>query len=333
MNKARVIAIFSLIVGAGCGPAESLPPVHDAGPPVEDAGNACDGQCVPIISLAWDGPTLVWIGAEADAPPCPAAAFFETYTGHGYASGNLLCGTCSCDPPDASCALPKTLTAAAASCSSDGEGVPHTSFDAPSKWDGTCTTANAIAAGALCGGVPCVQSVTIAPLTLIQGGCLPTADPGFQPPSWTTFARACIGARKSGDCKNAGEHCAPATTAPGFKQCISRDGDPAAPTLKCPVNYPERHVFYDAPTPYCSPCTCGVPTGVTCTGSISISQNGACGTPPLVKVSIDSKGPTCVDVPAGSALGSKTASAPIDSGGYCKPSGGAPQGNVFCCLP
>jgi len=46
----------------------------------------------------------------------------------------------------------------------------------------------------------------------------------------------------------------------------------------------------------------------------------------------------CVDIPAGAALGSKTASAPAYQAGTCQPSGGGPSGDVdyvgpstFCC--
>ena len=277
-------------------------------------------------------PALVWMGAEADAPPCSAVpgAPFEYYTGYGDPEGPP-CGACKCETPSGSCELPATLTAAAASCAGDGSGVAHTSFDPPASWDGTCTTSNAIPAGKLCGGVPCVQSVTVAPLTLKQGGCLPIEPANHPPPIWKTFARACV--RNSGihDCGTEIGACAPQPPSAEFRICTLRTIESAS--LDCPSGYPDKSIFYDDPVPYCSPCACGIPDGGFCTGSISLFQDGACGAQPLHVVDVDAKGPTCADVPPGSALGSKTASDPSYSGGYCTPSGGAPSVTVICCIP
>jgi hypothetical protein len=132
-------------------------------------------------------------------------------------------------------------------------------------------------------------------------------------------------------CADVSEVCSPVTSEPGFKQCILQYGTPG--TVNCPTNYPEKSVFYSSPVPSCSPCTCGIPTAGSCAGSISISQDDACGAPLLPKVSIDLKGPTCVDLPPGSGLGSKLASKPSYVGGYCQPSAAAPEGTIFCCLP
>lgn len=40
-------------------------------------------------------------------------------------------------------------------------------------WDGSCSSDNAIAAGKLCGGVPCVRSITISPPVIEENPCTP----------------------------------------------------------------------------------------------------------------------------------------------------------------
>ena len=150
------------------------PAAADGGSPA-DAGEPCpgDGQCVPRAREPWSEPVILWTGPEANAPHCPAGAIFETYTGYADLDAPTSCGACKCDSPIGSCALPAKVTAAAASCAGDGSGVTHTSFDPPTKWEGSCTAANSIPPAKLCDGVPCVQSITIAPLTMTQGGCVP----------------------------------------------------------------------------------------------------------------------------------------------------------------
>jgi len=113
------------------------------------------------------------MGAEAEAPSCPATAPIESYTGHGYPDGALHCGACECDPPIGFCGLPAMVTSSSELCPGSGTGSVHFTFGPPPGWDGTCSAANALAAGALCGSEPCVQSITITPLTLSQTGCLP----------------------------------------------------------------------------------------------------------------------------------------------------------------
>ncbi|MFS8069879.1 MAG: hypothetical protein ACMG6S_26235 [Byssovorax sp.] len=312
----------------------------DADPP-DAVSTTCDGQCVPAVPNQWFGPALVWMGVEVEAPPCPAVAPVESYTGHGdLGSVASFCGACACAPPSGSCELPATLTASASVCPGDGSGVTHTSFDPPANWGGTCTAASSTPAGKLCGGVPCVQSITIAPLTLKQDGCSPIEPTTMAtPPAWGTFARSCITAPSTRVCGVVGELCAPMAPEPAFKLCISRSGDPEKPALACPSNYPVRSVFYDEllDDRTCSPCLCDAPTGSTCTGSISIFDDSACSAP-LISTKIGAAGPLCHDVPAGSALGSKSASEPIYSPGTCAPTGGVQNGSavpdgatVFCC--
>ncbi len=325
------VAVFTLMSGSACGPTESLPPGNDAGVK-PDAGETCLGVCAPLPEANWGPPAIVWVGAEADAPHCSALSYplGDFYAGYGDPEGSV-CGACTCKAPSGSCKPPATLTAAAASCAGDGPGVAHTPFDPPASWDGSCTASNAIPAGTLCGGVPCVQSVTSAPLTLKPGGCLPVEPVNHPPPIWKTVARACAGGGPSVGCGTQGAICTPKPPSAGFRVCTLRPGDPTK--LDCPYGYPVKTVFYDDPVANCSPCACGVPTDGICTGFISLFQNGTCAVDPVQTVSVNAKGPTCTDVPPGSALGSKAATELSYSGGYCTPIGGAPQAEVICCIP
>ena len=330
--KHACLCIF-FVLAVACGPAETLPPTNDGGPPTNDAGETCDGVCLAWPQLGWYGPYLLWVGDEAHAPKCSdvAGAPHEAYVGHGYSDGSTLCGDCTCASPSGSCELPATLTAAAASCAGDNPSVSHLSFDPPPKWDGICTAENAIPAAKLCGGVPCVQSVTIAPLTMTQSGCLPIEPPDVKPPpAATTIARACT-ATGIRDCAAGTALCVPAAPGPEFKQCIAHLGE--SDSWECPPEYPNRSVFYQGDTPSCAPCACDTPIGSGCSGSIMISANSACTPPLLAAIPIDEKDATCADVPPGSALVSKSASAPSYHGGSCAPSGGKPRGTVFCCQP
>lgn len=328
---ASFFALFAAVAGGACGPTESLPPTRDAGV-THDAGETCAGVCAPGPEADWSGPAIVWVGAEADAPLCSALSYplGDFYAGYGDPEGPV-CGACTCEAASGSCELPATLTAAAASCAGDGPGVAHTSFDPPASWDGTCTASNPIPAGTLCGGVPCVQSVTSAPLTLKPGGCLPVEPVNHLPPIWKTFARACAGGEPFVGCGTHGAICTPKLPTAEFKVCMLQRAYPA--DLDCPHGYPVKSVFYDDPVPYCSPCACGVPTDGSCSGSISLFQNGTCGVQPFQTLSVNATGPTCTDVPPGSALGSKSASELSYSGGSCTPSGGEPLAEVICCIP
>ena len=334
MNGSRLAALLSMLAAVACGPAETLPPHKDAGPPTSDAGETCAGECLPSPELEWDGPMLVWMGAEADAPQCPAVAPAQTFTGYGYPDVPVTCGNCECSPPSGWCVLPLplTLTAAAASCADNGPGVAHTSFDPSFKWDGTCNGDNAIPAAKDCGGVPCVQSVTIAPLTINQDGCLPKALPPVNPPPLTIFARGCYDGLLPHLCSAQLARCVPTAPGPEFKQCILLSGYARPQDVPCSPDYPNRSFFYPKSTPHCAPCACEPPTS-TCTSSISLFQDDMCGAPVLQTIEIGAEGPTCADVPPGSALGSKLASPPIYEQGSCHASGGAPLGQVVCCRP
>jgi hypothetical protein len=229
------------------------------------------------------------------------------------------------------------LTAASSQCPGDAPGVTHTSFDAPAPWSGDCNTENPIPANQKCNGVNCVQSLTVAPLTLTEGPCAVSTTPVASklPHTWGSVAQSCHGLT-SGSCATPSEICAPAAL-PGFAQCLVRYGN-----RECPGAYPDKHVFYYGfeDTRACTPCACSEPMGGTCTAQLSVYKDNACSALSST-VGLSSASPTCFDVvPSGQALGSKLATPPVYAPGACQVSGGEAVGDAvprepstFCCLP
>lgn len=300
----------------------------------------CSGECVAFAASNWTGPFLLWLGPEPAAPPCPATAPMVVFEGHGdLDAGPLPCAPCACERPNGDCGLPSALTANAAICGMMKATTPHTPFDPPTGWDGGCAADVSIAAGKLCNGAPCVESVTIAPLVVNETGCAVAQPPlPVDPPTWGTFARACQGST-SGTCADL-LLCA-AAPAPGFRRCVAQAG-----VVDCsasgPTPYTEPHVFDHGVEDMrsCSPCSCGQPAGSTCTAEIAIFGNGACTGDAGYVVTVGSDASACVDTLAGAPLGSKSATPSVYAAGACPPSGGLPVGDAsptapttFCCIP
>ena len=354
-SRAHAGALLLMITATGCGVNEAI--IHDeytggggasatsgnggsggvGGSSSSAPGPLCAGECAPLAPVEWRGPAFVWMGKPSEAPECPASAPVVGDLGFAELSAPLVCGACSCGPPSGSCGLPTTLTAASTGCAGNATGATQTPFDAPAGWSGSCNGKNPIAANQKCNGVNCVQSLTIAPLTLTESPC--GAGAGPQPSelthTWGAVARSCNGVTQ-GTCEGAGEICSPASD-PGFLRCISRDGD-----LACPETYSTRHVFFDSftDTRACSPCGCGAPEGSTCTALVSAYGDSACSSL-IGAVTVDASGPACLDIlPSGAALGSKLAEEPHYVPGVCQASGGEGTGVALptnpvtiCCLP
>jgi len=307
---------------------EEIPP--DAG------GPECSGQCVPNAPLGWSEPVLVWSGDIQEGPGCPAHAPTIGYEGYaGFGATPLACPKCECEPPEGTtCVLPESWRASSALCYQPGTTVV---FDAPPGWDGSCTTENAIAAGAVCNGSPCVRSLTIDPPVVSGGACAPKVDdaPPAKNDPFTTFARACIG-NAYPPCESPGELCIPAAPEE-FSTCIYQQGD-----LACPDPWSEKRVYHEKliDNRGCTACACGPAEGGACTAALSAYQSNVCTTPAAALFLNSDQPPSCTDVMTGVALGSKKAEVLSIEPGACPPLGGEPIGDVepgppatFCCLP
>jgi hypothetical protein len=261
------------------------------------------------------------------APECPAdRAGVLGYEGHADLKPPACFG-CSCEPPTGSCELSPVLKA----YSSPGCTGVETDWSAPDPWDGVCVDTDPPLLGA--------RSVEINPLTMTESGCVPTKHdvPLAGPPTWGTFARACLGNGFTMPCPDPGDYCAPTAEPPpeGFSQCVFQKGD-----FTCPPDYPSKHLFYEGATDMreCTECACGAPEGGGCSEMVSVYKGPGCSNL-IATVTVDATGPLCVGIPVGTDLGGKQ----VDQVGYlpgmCEPSGGEPAGPVellgpgtFCCL-
>lgn len=304
------------------------------------AGGAavCAGSCVAGKPAWFDGLSLFWIGPPDEAPPCSDLGLVEGSTGYADPIAPTPCPSCSCSP--AACVLPEGMHASAAKCA-DAGGAPSIAFDAPAGWEGTCSTENAITGGLSCSGVPCVQSLTIAAPDVAP--CMPVTlgDPDIPPHAWGTMARECVIWPVSGEGCTTGQACVPVPT-DRYSVCLYREGDHSAdPGFVCPAAYPRPLVVYASyeDTRACEPCACGEPEGAECAALVSVFKDGACGGI-LGSITLASGEPGCLDLPSGSALGSKSASFVLDQPGSCAQSGGGPAGTfepldpvTLCCEP
>jgi hypothetical protein len=320
----------------------------DAGtPPPEDAGaDGADtdassalcghGTCMPPAPQAWQGPVLAWSGPEIARPACPERAPDPVWQGWAMpAPGPIDCPACSCDPPEGTCEIPATWNVYAAVCQ-DLPAPPSASFAAPDGWGGTCTTANALPAGSLCGGALCVQSLTVAAPLIKEEPCTPHEEaqpkpPGLWPSPFAVAALACGGDFSA--CVESSETCVP--NEPGFRACIYQEGE-----ADCPAGWNEaRDVFYKkvVDTQECAPCTCSAPEGGACFAKVHVYEDATCSNEhAAITISAATSG-TCVNLIPGAGLGSKSAELLSYTPGTCTPIGGvtgevkAEQPVTFCC--
>jgi hypothetical protein len=302
-----------------------------------DAGPAC--TCAPPSpGPSWLGASLTWIADPQQTVTCPPG-FEQDFGPQLFDLGPTgSCAPCTCSAPAGFCSPPATMTANAASCAQDGPSTAHTPFDPASGWTGGCDESEYIPPGKLCGGVECVQSLTIAPATLNETGCTPSVAT-FTPAMPRGGIYQCVqNIHNTVTCPDgSGRSCLP--DAPGFQVCITGLGD-----LDCADAgaYTEKHVAYgDLIDPMgCTPCTCGPPSGSTCSTTVSVYTENGC-TVLAYSMTIDASGPACHDLPPGVGLGSKSATPPSYVPGTCAPDGGVLFGSppsealpmTWCCVP
>lgn len=312
-----------------------LPPqcFPDAGTDGGDGGMAslcAGGTCVSPAPDAWTHVAFVSSWPE-EPPPCPDDAPILAFEGIP-APPAPSCGACACDAPEGTCKLPETWTISSAACADPGGGV-NTNFDPPVDWDGTCNQDKAILGDLLCGGVPCVRSITVSPPVIEEEPCTPhlVGDP-VPPPAhaWaggpnTPIGHACVSGKPAPSCVGeSGKVCAPG--AEGFSTCIMRDGEHT-----CPEGWGgARHVLYGhvEDNRACSACTCGAPSGGFCKVKYRIFSSPMCTVEESAEnVSTGMVAP-CRDFMPGTALAGKTAELLEYTKGTCTPSGGEVEGEL-----
>jgi hypothetical protein len=177
---------------------------------------------------------------------------------------------------------------------------------------------------------------------MTENACQPSFQPPklLGPPTWDVYGLACKGEVPSPNvyCADPAQKCVPTAEPPppGYLQCVYQDGD----ILSCPTDFPLRTLLYRDydDSRHCTPCGCGDPEGSLCKGVATIYGDQSC-TLPLQLSFPTSQFAPCGDVPAGSALGSKTVSGLEYTPGSCMATGGEPMGDViaveprtFCCM-
>jgi hypothetical protein len=335
-----------------CGPDAGAPP--DAGAEGGSAALGCD--CVPRTYTDWSEPGVFWMGPRDQAPSC--VTFDLSFDNDGWMDlvvPPAKCAACRCEPEPAACdPLPAKVEVRAGGC--DAVGASTLPFDGTAAWDGSCTNAASIPAGAKCpdgSNTPCAQSIRVGPLPKPVGeACEPSSlvpQAEIPPTTWATYGLFCTATNDDDDkCLSNGKICAPplAKAPSGSRTCII-----LTEAAECPDRYNGPKFTLHTKPPIegrsCSECTCGAPTGGLCTARFKAYEDEACSSASVVAemFPVSSEKEVCIDLmPSGPALGSKTVTDLEYIAGTCSASGGEPTGTVqpdpdpqgvttVCCLP
>ncbi|MDI3285324.1 hypothetical protein [Polyangium sp. 15x6] len=310
----------------------------------------CLDACVPVPSGGAGYWSEVPVSVRFDKPQalpkfCPGSVPNEKFRlFEDLVAPPAECDACACEPSEGTCegGPPQTIEIRAATCA---EGVAASlPFSGPAGWDGSCTSSNALPAGASCGGELCAQSVRASALPgPTSESCAPTsAAPSFTTTrEWKLGALACMANTNDDTCgESAIKRYCVADPGPEWLYCVHGKGvmEP------CPDNYNfERHEMYpDEPIDDrgCEACECGAPVGSACMGSLRLYDDAVCSSE-FEKASLASTGEKCTDIlPPGRAIGAKAVTGATYVHGTCASSGGAPKGSAspnknsaitFCC--
>jgi len=303
-------------VGAGAGAAE------------------CTGQCVEGGPLLWTDPELVWIGPPAASPSCPTDAPKVGFNGYADLDAPSVCGPCTCGPSAGTCALPNAIIPSTQPCSAGDSGTFENGLVAPPGWDGGCAVVNAMPAE------QGIASLTIQPLSRNEACPQGPPSPLGQPPAtWQTMLMTCRD-WPGGVCAPGSICIAPTPAVSGFRVCIGQMGEASCSGPDF-APYTEQHVVYTGftDTRSCT-CTCGAVAGSSCSSTVSVYDDAACGDSPGVVEEVTSPGANvCQNVAPGMAIGSISATTPVYTPGMCVASGepvgaAVPTGpTTFCCIP
>jgi hypothetical protein len=314
---------FSLLLALACVSCGSPDPCakdpaqcHDAGNDGPDGPGSCIGVCVAPAPGKWFATSLLWIGDSPNATPptCPSV-MPAPFPGFADTAPTVQCPACACSPSTSQCLLPAHLSANPAACPG-GSGAQQS--DPPPSWDGTCNTANPVTSA---------DSLTVSAPPSPFGHCDPVVT-GPMNIQGSTPALECEGMPHvaAGTCGNQAMVCA-FPKSDGFLTCVTNLGD-----QQCPDGWPTKHVVY--PNSQACGCQCNAPVGDSCSATVSVFQDGAC-SQLLGSVLVSSdKSQGCVDVAAGSPIGSKSATPPDYKAGTCTTATiteGTPI--TYCCLP
>lgn len=292
-----------------------------------------DGACVSEPPDDWM--SVAFFSDWSDPPICPEDTPILAFEGTP-APPPPTCGACSCGEPDGTCKPPATWTISSAPCSDPAGGV-KINFDPPTNWDGSCNQDKSFPLDMLCGGSPCVRSMTLEPPVIEEQPCTPHTSGDSEPPPpkyWpggpeTPLGRVCMSDKPWPTCVNqTGKVCGPAAEA--YASCIFREGEHL-----CPEGWEDRHLLYGAIDDgrTCSACTCDPPTGGVCQVKWHTFAGAACTAQNAELDIYAGMIPPCNDYMPGVALAGKSAELIAYTKGTCAPSGGEVVGDLSLDKP
>ncbi len=243
--------------------------VDCADPSCHDAGYACVS-----VPSGWRGPVAVWEGNPGTAPAaCPAGleiALESVFSGLEVPDSDCRC----------TCGAATEQACGPAQIELFSNSVCENQCASASAASGDCGT---IENGSRCGATFSAWSAAPIPT---GGNCEPQVVATLPDATWNTELKACgaVQSAEAGGCEDPLDRCVPAaelSTPYGSERCVYQYGVP--PTDGCPAAYPRGpSILYSdiEDTRQCTGCTCGSPTGGTCTGTIAIHERARCdGTP------------------------------------------------------
>lgn len=310
----------------------------DGGPPAA----VCPWSCTPTGGGGFDPfPSYVWFEEPGKLPPKPLDGLaWISWVDVEFAEPT--CPPCSCFAPTNSidgCALPAVWDVESTACQ-DPSSPSVTTFDSPANWDGSCTSANAIEAGLLCGDEPCVKSLVVQPPANRPCIADPAMPPEGQPLPQPTRRKVIEYAAGSfpGTCNSTSNCVAPPPS--DYRLClVARNADAVEP---CPAGWTDRREGWRdvSDTRACTPCTCASPEGGSCIIRVRAHSDNACNNEAGSFLLSSEESEKCVDLLVGTSLGSKSAEVVSYQAGSCVPSISEITGEskteravTFCCMP
>jgi hypothetical protein len=254
--------------GAGLGGGSSVSGTGGAGGAPPDPLCEAGQLCATTVPERWLGPMAFWQGrvGQQEAPPdCP----------DGYGEPTDLFRVLQVPTPECTCA-----------CAVSGE-VCTQSAAVSIYWDmgcqNECAKPTALACSSVSGCNGNQGTIRAAKPTPSGGLCKASVTPNIKALSWKYEARLCQldGAAGAGaECTDASGLCAPTPRLPyPSRLCVVRVVPEGQALPECPPEYPNGgEALYASFSDErgCSACTCEVPTGGACSGTLTLSDGGDC---------------------------------------------------------
>lgn len=321
-----------------------------------------ESVCVPNAPDNFHPPQPLWVGARAEDPGCPPEiGAFGDRRFNDLEVPAPGCPACVCGPIEGSCSpRPNSIMVRADFC--EVLQSYTTDFSAPENWDGSCTSINAIPAGAECpagSGIPCAKSIYTSALLDPVEGCepiaapvpkaradaasssIPTPNAHSDSPRWSTDVLSCNATPLDLACPDH-DSTRFAVLPGGWRHCVRHE---EKGIHECPngSKYKDQVIAYSdtgyVDTRQCTECGCKAGGG-TCYGTFNVYEDEQC-TKFVNGATLNSDTYECTNFKPGQAVGSKELVDLTYVPGKCEPTGGLAIGTVvknddeavtWCCL-